>query len=75
VQVDVGLIEPVEQYQAVCPGPIKTASHVRKAAEERTKLDRHRDRHHGLDRLQNVKVGSFNHLGRLLHVGCDVIDV
>ena len=53
-QVDVGLVEAVEQRQAIGPGLHQLQREVAGAAVKRRELDRHRDAHAGLDRAQHL---------------------
>ena len=75
LQVDVRLVEPVEQHQAVGAGVVEALGHVGEVAEERAELHRHRNGHLGLHRLEDVEVGLLDLGGGQVHVRGDVIDV
>ena len=59
-EIDIGLVEAIEQHQAVGAGLIEALGHVREVAEERAQLDGDRDVDGGFDGLQNVDVMLFD---------------
>ena len=59
-QIDIGLVEAIEQHQAVGAGLVQPLRHVRHVAEEWAELDRDRNRHRRLHRLQDVEIGLFD---------------
>src|SRR5215831_18567882 len=73
--VQVGLVEPVEEYQAVRAGFHQTPGHVSSRAEIWTQLDRHRDRHRPLHVVEHVHVHAFYLGARYRWIGRDVVNV
>ena len=75
VEVDVGLIEPVEQHQGVCSGVRELSRHVPHGGEVWPHLDgeRHID---GLpDRFHQLEIRMFYVLRRLAHICRQPVDV
>jgi hypothetical protein len=75
LQVDVRLVKPVEQHQAVGARLIQALGHVGEVGEERAQLDRHRDGDLFLHRLDDVHVGVLDFRRGRVRVGRDGVDV
>src|SRR5271165_5778519 len=71
-EIDVGLIEAVEEHQAVGAGEVQALGHVGEISEKGAKLDGHRDVDRSPDRFENVEIGLLQLHGRQIHVGGDV---
>ena len=75
LDVDVGLVEAVEQHEAVGARPVQLLGEVRQRREERRQLDGHRDGDRLLDRPQDLDRPLLDVGAGLLRVGGDEVDV
>jgi len=74
-QIEVGLIEPVEQYQRAGAGIVQGHGHVADGTEIGTKLHRDRDRDRRSHRSQDVEIALLDITARRRKIGWNEIDV
>ena len=63
-QIEIGLVEAVEQHQAVCAGIDKAAGEIGQGSDEWAELDRQRNADRRLDFCDQVHLVVFEFLSR-----------